>query len=105
MGKEIKMLNKSVQFEVAKEIIDRRFWVMYLIRDFGKIDIGKIKINPEVVAFAAEHVRSFMSEGVEPPEAIATTIYNLADDIKSGQRVTIRSGDYIALQNYMRNTK
>lgn len=41
--------------------------------------------------------------GKEVPEAIAPTIFNLADDLLAGRDLTIRTGDYIAIQNHLRN--
>jgi hypothetical protein len=40
-----------------------------------------------------------------PPEEIAPTIMNLADDFAAGRQMCIRAGDYIAIQNYMRKGK
>ena len=44
-----------------------------------------------------------MQEGVTPPEDIASAIMNIADDLMSGRDITLRAGDYIAIQNHVRN--
>lgn len=52
-----------------------------------------------------DYVHALVNEGKEPPSAIATAIYNLGDDMLAGRQPTIRTGDYIALQNFLRQRK
>jgi hypothetical protein len=40
-----------------------------------------------------------------PPEAIAPAILNMADDVMAGRQVSLRAGDYIAIQNFARSSK
>jgi hypothetical protein len=40
-----------------------------------------------------------------PPTEIAPAIINLVDDYKAGRDMTLRTGDYISLQNYLRKAK
>jgi len=37
-----------------------------------------------------------------PPPEIATAILNMADDFMAGRQVAMRSGDYLAIQNFIR---
>jgi hypothetical protein len=37
-----------------------------------------------------------------PPAEIATAIINVADDYLNGTDVVMKSGDYIAVQNFLR---
>jgi hypothetical protein len=39
------------------------------------------------------------------PADIETTIYNLSNDLMNGRELTIRTGDYIALQNHIKQKK
>ena len=82
----------------------RKWWVMYLIVN------DKIRIDERVTAqidkfmedAALKHVRAYMDEGTMPPDEIAPAILNLADDVMAGRQVSLRAGDYIAIQNYVR---
>jgi len=40
-----------------------------------------------------------------PPEEIAGPILNLADDFMNGREMTLKTGDYIALHNFMRKSE
>ncbi len=51
------------------------------------------------------HVRAYIEKGTMPPEGIAAPILNIAEDVAAGRQVTIRAGDYIALQNFARARK
>ena len=48
------------------------------------------------------HLRAYVEKGEMPPEDIAPAILNLADDFMAGREITIRAGDYIAIQNHLR---
>lgn len=49
-----------------------------------------------------QHVNAYINKGVAPPEPISAAIYNIADDILSGRNVSVRAGDYISIQNFLR---
>lgn len=82
----------------------RKWWVMYLIVN------DKIRIDERLTAqldkfmdeVALKHVKAFMDEGTMPPEEIAPAILNMADDVMAGRQVSLRAGDYIAIQNFVR---
>jgi hypothetical protein len=63
-----------------------------------------IEINPteQFEAFTARQIRAYIQEGTMPPPDIATAIMNLADDHLAGRQLTIRAGDYLAIQNHLR---
>lgn len=48
------------------------------------------------------YVTALIQEGKMPPSDIAPAILNLANDLLSGRDMTIRTGDYIAIQNHLR---
>jgi hypothetical protein len=60
------------------------------------------RIPTETYKELATHLYNYVYEDVMPPDAIAPTILNVADDFVRGDPVRLRAGDYIALQNYMR---
>ena len=97
----------KIKFE--KYIIDKRDWVKYKVYpDWHTriIDSSILKTNPgvEFNKLVDTHVNAYIFNKTMPPEKIATAIINIADDYVNGREVVIRSGDYIALQNYARET-
>lgn len=91
---------------IAREIINRKDWVKYLVlvnwhgRQFENV-LAKAP-DDAFAGFVEKHVRTYL-DGSAPPEPIQSAIMNIADDYASGRDVTLRAGDYIALQNqYMR---
>ena len=87
---------------------DRRTWIMYLtvngLRQEWK-KLVQIRPNDQFYGLLYKHVRAYVQENVEPPDDIAGAILNIADDLMAGRDVTIRAGDYIAIQNHLRNIK
>ena len=51
-----------------------------------------------------QHVEAYLDEGKAPPDAIASAVMNVADDVLAGRDVQLKAGDYIALQNFMRKS-
>jgi hypothetical protein len=49
-----------------------------------------------------KYVNAYLFESKEPPAAIAAPIMNIADDILSNREITLRAGDYITLQNFVK---
>lgn len=89
---------------VPKAIIDRRDWVKYLIvflKDLA--ERFPYKANEKFDAFVIKQIDAY-TLGKKVPEEIATPIMNLADDQAAGRPVTMRAGDYIALQTYFKKT-
>ncbi|MCF6147075.1 MAG: hypothetical protein E3K37_00270 [Candidatus Kuenenia sp.] len=87
-------------------VFRRKTEVMYLVigpdglkkyRDI--IDIG---INEQLGEVVGKYLNAHINEGATPPQEIAPTILNIADDVLSGRSPTLRAGDYIALQQFIR---
>jgi hypothetical protein len=49
------------------------------------------------------HVAAYLEKGTMPPAPIVGPILNIAEDIAAGRDVTLRAGDYIALQTFVRS--
>ncbi len=93
-------------FDIRKDILWRKHQVMYLYPapglDLKRIqDILKKGLDAKFQAVAGRYLKAFMTEGKEPPAAIASTIRNFADDVALGRDITIRGGDYIAIQGFI----
>jgi hypothetical protein len=89
---------------LSKKLIDRRTWVMYLIiPDMVKFG-DKVMVQPDDNFYKTvdEHMEAYVNKGVMPPADIASAILNMSDDYLAGREITIRAGDYIAIQNHMR---
>lgn len=48
--------------------------------------------------FVEQHVHAYL-DGKAPPQAIQSAVMNIADSFVSAGEMTVRAGDYIALQN------
>lgn len=91
------------------EWITKRWCVAcYLIINWRIKDlVERIQVEPDANFYkvAAKHLYEYAYNDTMPPEEIAPTIMNLAEDLLSGKPVNFRAGDYIALQNYVRQGK
>ena len=100
-------LNNEAWLEI-EWIRDRRTWIMYLIVNGVREEWAKLaRIRPDEGFYKvlSEHVGAYVHEGVMPPEEIAPTVLNVGDDLMSGREVTLKAGDYIAVQNFIRKSK
>jgi hypothetical protein len=90
--------------KLSKWILDRRTWVMYLIiPDIGHLgELVSIPVDDRFYEVVNKHMEAYINNQEIPPGEIAPAIMNMADDYLSGRQMTIRAGDYIAIQNYMR---
>jgi hypothetical protein len=68
---------------------------------FNKNQIN-INITPEFEAVTFRYAQAYLEKGDMPPADIAPAILNMADDLLAGRQVTVRAGDYIAIQNHLR---
>lgn len=94
-----------VRFILNDFIWKRKTEVMYLIvNDRFKFDdkLNVREIEKFVEETALTHVNAYLNEGTMPPAAIAPAILNMADDVMAGRQVAVRAGDYIAIQNFVR---
>jgi len=95
-----------IKVQIWKDFIDRRDWIKYLVmptwhsKDFGNV----IDVVPDATftKFLEQHVQAYL-EGKKPPAAIESAVMNIADDYASGREITVRAGDYIALQSHYRS--
>ena len=96
-------------FKVYESILDRKYWVMYLQpppQGLGRIhELLENKLDKAFMKVVKDNLKALMTEGKEPPTAIAATIKNFADDLVAGRSLTVRSGDYFAIQNYIQENK
>jgi len=91
---------------VQRWVLERWMLVAYLIiNEMNKEALELIRIEPDQRLYETvqEYMNLYISEGKTPPAAIAPAIMNMADDYMAGRAIEMRAGDYISLQNYMRN--
>lgn len=96
------------EWRVIDWIIDRWILVAYLIINFRFDDLRRrIKTKPteELLDLIATHMHAYIYRGVMPPKDIAGAIVNLADEYIANKQITLRAGDYIALQGHLREMK
>jgi hypothetical protein len=92
-------------------LLERKIICYYLIirdccwnnREFADV-LQKAPEKP-LYEMISKHMSAFMQQGTMPPAEIAPAIMNLIDDQSSGRTMTMRAGDYISLQNYLRKSK
>ena len=106
---EFSILKRRVNVEVIADGI-REFWckACYLLINWRIGELkkhGKWEISTELYKEVAEHLYNYVYKDKMPPEPIAQTIMNAADDFVRGQPVRFRAGDYIALENYRRSPR
>jgi len=83
--------------------------VAYLIIDdvlVGKLgELVKVPPDERFDKEVSRHLSAYVEKRVMPPDEIAPAILNMADDLMAGREITIRAGDYINLQNFLRGGK
>lgn len=90
-------------------IIERRIEPPYVVinerilENFG--DMFQRAPGKEFYELIAKHVTAYLQEGKPLPAEIAPSIMNLLDDYIAGRKLTLRAGDYIALQTFLRKIK
>jgi hypothetical protein len=107
--RQINLVKPIVKFQLEKLIINRLDWVKYLVApDWQWRIIGDIVISGPGMDFQATvdvHVNAYLFDKKEPPAEIATAIMNIADDVLTGREVVLKTGDYLAIQNFIRRKK
>jgi hypothetical protein len=107
-GKEVRIMPRRDYKRVAVQgswVFDWSIIAYLIVVDKLLSRLGRvIEVRPsekfqEVVS---THVRAYLDKGVMPPEGIAGPILNLADDIMAGRQPTLRAGDYITVQNFVK---
>lgn len=103
------ILARRPLFIRRESILDRRIWVYYLVildkiaPQFG--DVLEARPDERFYETFSKHVEAYVKEGEAPPKAIEGAVLNAADDYLAGRDITLRAGDYIAVQNYIRGAK
>jgi len=90
---------------VPEWLIPRWWRIAYLIIDHLREDlvaVARVRPDAKFEAFVAEQLQTFTKEGTAP-DAILPALLNLHDDLMAGRELTMRAGDYIALQGYFRS--
>ena len=83
-------------------------WIIVAYLDPNPIAIGDLRGYVEValdinaVKVLNTSLKAYVEKGVMPPAEIASVVMNIADDLAAKRAPTLRTGDYIALQMYMR---
>jgi hypothetical protein len=104
----INVYNPKVKFDLAGWLKVQKQKYMYLVVGPGELfkqrlaDLVNIPADEQFQGTVDGMVTAYLENGEMPPEQIAPTILNLADDVMAGREMVIRAGDYIALRNYMR---
>lgn len=89
-------------------LLDRKLLYYYLLPPdpYGKLrELMEIPIDQRFFKVATRYMNAYMEKGEMPPEQIAPVIFNLLDDYAAGRQMTLRGGDYIAMQTYLRAHK
>jgi len=98
---------KQIAIGVTPLFIKRK-WEVYYLGPWPLQNIQDVINTIPSEAFyktVATHVNAVLEDGKMPPAEISSAILNFADDIRSGRQPVIRSGDYIAIQNYVKKAK
>jgi hypothetical protein len=66
------------------------------------LEMVRVAPDERFEAVVSKWVTAVVREGAMPPADIAPAIFNLANDLVSGREMTIRTGDYIAIQRHLR---
>lgn len=93
---------------IPEWVVERWCLVCYLIINWRIADLVKqvqVKPGKEFYEVTAKYLYEYAVNDKMPPDEIAPTIMNLAEDFMSGNSVKFRPGDYIVIQNYLRKRK
>jgi hypothetical protein len=102
---------EKISVTIPAWLLERKIICYYLIiRDccWNNKEIAEVlQKAPEkqLYEMVSKHMNAFLQQGTMPPAEIAPAIMNLIDDQSSGRTMTMRAGDYISLQNYLRKSK
>jgi len=78
--------------------------MMYLVipGDFFNKNQIPVDMGPEFESVTFGYAQAYIEKGEMPPADIAPAILNMADDFLAGRQISVRAGDYIAIQNHLR---
>ncbi len=95
------MLN-NVRIRFDKSVIDRKDWIKYLqvvnwhVEQLG--DVITAAPSASFTKYIEAQVQDYLA-GKKVSARIQPAIMNIADDVLAGRAVTVRAGDYVALQS------
>ena len=106
------MNGRAKIFVTLPKWLRKRWWeVAYLAPpDWGVLrerfsNLTEVEPDEKFNQLISKSIEALVEKGELPPAAIAPTIMNMADDLAHGRQMTIRAGDYIALQGHLRKTQ
>jgi L-arabinose isomerase len=89
---------------VKQQIFDRWILVAYKIVNWNireLVEGVQIKDDEKLYEVMNEYVRAYIEHDKMPPEPIRAAVLNVADDYIAGRQITLRTGDYISIQNFI----
>jgi hypothetical protein len=99
-----RVINTRVWVEIPK--IPKKDWVKYLVLidwHHDKLgDIVKGQPSEKFNEFVMATLQAYLDQSKMPSAAIMPAIMNLAEDQLAGREMTLRAGDYVALQQEFR---
>jgi hypothetical protein len=98
---KIPWINWLIEVKIKDPISPIAYLIILDLKELA--EAVKYKPDEKFYNFINEHMNTYLNERKMPPAPIAGAIMNLADDYMSDRPITIRAGDYIALQNFMRH--
>jgi len=101
-------MNGQIVRVIPSWVLERWILVAYLIINWDMKKLGDmVKAKPQKDFFevVAQHMTAYLKDGTMPPADIAPAILNLADDHLAGRPISLRAGDYIAIQNHIRQSR
>jgi hypothetical protein len=90
---------------VKKEILERWILVAYKIVNWNIKELAEgveVKDDEAFYEVINKHVKAYIEKDIMPPEQIRAAVLNVADDYFAGRQITLRTGDYISIQNFIR---
>ena len=101
------------QLSLREAIWDRIHWVTYRVpnnlSDILKKGVAdapvRVALSKQFTALTWKYTSALVNEGTAPPPEIAGAIYNIVDDVSCGREITLKAGDYIAIQSFMKAKK
>ena len=96
---------KDLKFVVQDIRLVPPWWVVaYKVIPWMERDLSQLAVvnQTKFETVVKKYLKDFVVKQKQPPADIATAIMNMADDVLDGRQVTIRAGDYQALQNHVR---
>ena len=101
---------RELNIKVPGWMLKRRTNIIYngnplLSQDRDVAENLAIAPDDKFYEFLAKHMNAYLDEGTTPPVEITTAILNISEDFLTDKIITMRTGDYVALQSYFRKNK